>query len=217
MIKTAFKLSSIGILSLALFACSSTGPSTDGLDDLPPPDQISTANIDAKPAVDDTKTSGLGDNAEIQSQNNDSASPQSSVGAGTKTSANGSADTDSNFTALLANYSPHNDTYYFQFDSSVLDADAMKRLEILTAYLAKHPSAKVLLAGNTDERGSREYNVALGERRAKTIGETLRVAGIADSQIRMISYGQEKPVALSHNESAWRLNRRVDLSYEAIG
>ena len=87
---------------------------------------------------------------------------------------------------------------------------------LLFRFLQQHPSAHVLLEGNTDERGSREYNIALGERRANAVIDIFRLAGVKPQQIRVVSYGQEKPAAMGHNEESWRLNRRVELSFEAI-
>ena len=84
-------------------------------------------------------------------------------------------------------------------------------------YLLSHPNARILLEGNTDSRGSREYNIALGERRSISIGEALKLDGVGEEQIRLVSYGEEKPVALGTAENSYRLNRRVNLIYEVIG
>jgi peptidoglycan-associated lipoprotein len=106
-------------------------------------------------------------------------------------------------------------TYHFNFDSSKIhEADKVNLLNHAN-YLRSHPNAKLLLAGHTDEIGSREYNVALGERRAKSVLDFLRFSGVNGRQLRVLSYGQEKPKALGHDEAAHRLNRRVELSYEA--
>lgn len=103
--------------------------------------------------------------------------------------------------------------FYFDFDQSVVKPAALSALEGHAQYLAQHPSASIRLEGHTDERGTREYNMALGERRAKSVERVLEVNGVADSQIQTISYGEEKPAALGHNESAWSQNRRVELKY----
>jgi peptidoglycan-associated lipoprotein len=69
------------------------------------------------------------------------------------------------------------------------------------------------LEGNGDERGSREYNIGLGEQRAKSIGAMLKAQGVSEAQLSVVSYGEEKPVAMGHDESSWELNRRVELAY----
>jgi peptidoglycan-associated lipoprotein len=79
--------------------------------------------------------------------------------------------------------------------------------------LAQNPNVSVILEGHTDERGTREYNLALGERRAKSVQQLMQVQGVLPDQIQVISFGEERPVALDHSESAWRLNRRVELLY----
>lgn len=110
---------------------------------------------------------------------------------------------------------PHNQIYLFSYDDSTL---AKKYLPSLTAqcdYLKTHPGARVLLAGHTDERGSREYNVALGERRANTVAQIMRMSGVKTSQIRVVSYGKERPVYFGHDVESHRQNRRVEFTYEA--
>lgn len=102
---------------------------------------------------------------------------------------------------------------YFAFDSSTIDDENRAVVQAHAKYLVDHPSIKVTLDGNTDERGTREYNLALGERRAKSVAQLMTALGVAPGRITTISYGEEKPVALGHNESAWRLNRRVDIVY----
>lgn len=115
-------------------------------------------------------------------------------------------------TALVA---PHNQTYHFAFDDSRIEGADKASLDAQANYLAKHPNAYILITGNTDERGSREYNIALGERRGNRVAQYLKARGVRSQQIRTVSYGQEKPVAMGHNEDAYRLNRRAELIYEA--
>jgi peptidoglycan-associated lipoprotein len=102
---------------------------------------------------------------------------------------------------------------YFEFDSSNIDDESRAIIEAHANNLVANPSIKVRLEGNCDERGTREYNLALGERRAKAVAELMRALGVASDRITTVSYGEEKPVALEHNESAWRQNRRVDIVY----
>lgn len=108
-----------------------------------------------------------------------------------------------------------NQTYYFDFDSTTVQSVDLQAIHIQANYLAIHPKAKVRLEGNTDNRGSREYNIGLGWRRDQAIARIFEQEGVAPSQLDMVSYGKEHPAVLSNNEYAWRLNRRVNLIYEA--
>jgi len=117
----------------------------------------------------------------------------------------------------LTNTSPTSDIYYFDYDSSNVKAASRPSIHKQAQYLINHQNAEVVLAGNTDERGSREYNIALGERRANHVKQLLLLDGVSAEQIRVVSYGEEKPINASHDESAYRLNRRVELNFEAIG
>ena len=82
-------------------------------------------------------------------------------------------------------------------------------------YLVEHPSRKVRLEGNSDERGSSEYNLALGQRRADGVKKRLLVGGVRDDQIESVSYGEENPKGEMHDESSWSQNRRTDLIYNS--
>lgn len=105
---------------------------------------------------------------------------------------------------------------YFDFDSSAIKSDAMNVIKAHGEYLAKHPDIKITLEGHTDERGTREYNIALGERRADAVRRVLMSQGVAASQLNVISYGEERPAKLGHDESAWRYNRRVVFDYPGM-
>ncbi len=104
-------------------------------------------------------------------------------------------------------------TIYFAFDRSVVESKYRDIIAAHAAYLSAHPPVKVTLEGNTDERGSAEYNLALGERRAEAVKQMMLVQGVASAQIRTISFGKERPVCTAHDEACWRLNRRVDIVY----
>lgn len=104
-------------------------------------------------------------------------------------------------------------TVYFDFDKSEIRPEDRDIIIAHANYLVQHPNMKVILQGNTDERGTREYNIALGERRAKAVSQLMQLQGVANSQIDVVSFGKEHPVAMGHDESAWRLNRRVDIVY----
>lgn len=104
--------------------------------------------------------------------------------------------------------------FYFDFDKSIVRPESREALAKHAAYLVSHPDARVVLEGHADERGTREYNMALGERRAKAISRYLTIQGVAASQIETVSFGEEVPVAFGHDSNAWQLNRRVEVRYE---
>jgi peptidoglycan-associated lipoprotein len=102
---------------------------------------------------------------------------------------------------------------YFDFDSYSVKSDSQSVLQAHADYLRRHPSQHLLIQGNTDERGSDEYNLALGERRSQAVLHELETLGVPDSQLEAVSLGKEKPVALGHDEASWAQNRRADLDY----
>ncbi len=108
-----------------------------------------------------------------------------------------------------------NQKYYFDFDKSDVHQSDMPSVMAQAHYLMSHPSAHIRIEGNTDSRGSREYNIALGERRAVSVANILELQGVGKNQITVISFGDEKPVALGNDESDFAQNRRDDLIYEA--
>ncbi len=98
---------------------------------------------------------------------------------------------------------------FFQYDQASLKDHSEKMLRENARYLLRHPSSKILVAGHTDERGSNEYNLVLGARRARTVKRFLVVFGIASDRIEIISYGEENPFCNRSEENCWRLNRRA--------
>lgn len=102
---------------------------------------------------------------------------------------------------------------YFDFDKANIRSDAIAILKAHALYLSQNPAARVRIEGHADERGTREYNMALGERRAKAAASFLAANGASASQLEIISYGEERPVALGHEESSWSQNRRSELNY----
>jgi len=109
---------------------------------------------------------------------------------------------------------PVDQTYYFPYDNSTVNDKYNPSIQAQADYLKANQNARVLIAGNTDERGSASYNLGLGEQRAKSIADILRVAGVPSNQIRVVSYGKERPAKQGHDEQAWRYNRRVEFTYE---
>ncbi|MFV2061099.1 MAG: peptidoglycan-associated lipoprotein Pal [Gammaproteobacteria bacterium] len=102
---------------------------------------------------------------------------------------------------------------YFGFDESTISDDDREFISAHAKYLSENSNESVVLEGHADERGTREYNISLGERRAKAVMQLLEVQGAAKSQIQIISFGEERPVALGHDEDSWSQNRRVEILY----
>jgi peptidoglycan-associated lipoprotein len=101
---------------------------------------------------------------------------------------------------------------YFDFDSSVIRSSEIAALQKEAAMLKANPKKKVTIEGHCDERGTAEYNIALGDRRAASAKAYLKKLGVAASRMKTVSYGKEKPVALGHDEDAWAKNRRAHLN-----
>lgn len=102
---------------------------------------------------------------------------------------------------------------YFEYDSDEIRPEFRSAIEAHAAYITSHPDTVVTLEGHADERGSREYNLALGERRALAVRKQITLLGGSVSQVRTVSYGEEHPDSPGHDESAFSLNRRVEISY----
>ncbi|MGD9153107.1 MAG: peptidoglycan-associated lipoprotein Pal [Gammaproteobacteria bacterium] len=121
--------------------------------------------------------------------------------------------------SLQTDPGPHNGilavrSFYFAFDRYDVSPQDLPIIRAHAQYLLQHPEKHVVIEGNTDIRGSREYNIALGQRRAGAVQNILRMQGVQASQIRAVSYGAEKPIAYGNTETAYSLNRRDDLRYE---
>jgi len=106
-----------------------------------------------------------------------------------------------------------NRVIYFAFDESQVDAKSVEVLEVHGAWLAGNPGTTVRLEGHADERGSREYNIGLGEKRSQEVRQILLLQGVSSNQLNTVSYGEERPAVLGSDEEAWSLNRRVELVY----
>jgi peptidoglycan-associated lipoprotein len=104
---------------------------------------------------------------------------------------------------------------YFDFDKSEIKPEFQAQIACHAAYLRQFPGARVTLEGNADERGTREYNLGLGERRGNAVDSAIAAAGASASQLNVVSYGEERPVCKEHNEGCWQKNRRVEIVYTA--
>jgi peptidoglycan-associated lipoprotein len=144
----------------------------------------------------------------------------SSASTNSDTAANPNANANSTVTTVTAN-DPLKDpasplakrSVYFDYDSFVLKDEYRATVEAHARYLNAVKTRKVVVQGNTDERGSREYNLALGQKRAEVVRKSLMALGVSDSQIEAVSFGEEKPKATGSDEAAFAENRRADLAY----
>lgn len=188
--KTFFKVMMLAFALTGLAACSSTG----GLQDEGGAQQAEV--VDQSSGAGTTATTGSAATSE-GAQTGGAEAPYSFEGRPIK----GASDPSD---AWLV---------YFDLDSSSVDGQYHAMLAAHAAYLAQHPDAQMTIEGHADERGSREYNIGLGERRARAVRDLMVLQGVAPRQLTLVSYGEERPDALGHDESAWRLNRRAVLLY----
>ncbi len=148
------------------------------------------------------------------------ASPPSAPTATSPNVSQPAAVTPKPVTQLLPYLDPLNPLYkersvYFDFDQAVLKPAARPLIELHGKYLASHPSVSIKIEGNTDELGGAEYNLALGQKRAQAVLKSLKLFGVKDTQMEAVSFGEEKPRAMGHDEVANEQNRRADLDYPA--
>lgn len=102
---------------------------------------------------------------------------------------------------------------YFDFDMALVKPEFGSLVERHGRFLTSNPKVSIKIEGNTDERGSAEYNLALGQKRAEAVRQALKIYGVKETQMEAVSWGSEKPKAAGHDESAWAQNRRADLQY----
>jgi peptidoglycan-associated lipoprotein len=102
---------------------------------------------------------------------------------------------------------------YFGFDEYTVQTKYQKMLSAHASYLKGNPTQKIIIQGNTDERGTAEYNLALGQRRSDAVRKSLNLMGVSDNQMEAVSFGKEKPKSEGDNEAAWAENRRADIIY----
>lgn len=103
---------------------------------------------------------------------------------------------------------------YFDYDSYILKAEAKPVTESHAKFLSANKGRKILIQGNTDERGGSEYNLALGQKRAEAVRKSMTLQGVPESQMEAVSFGKEKPKATGHDEASWAENRRADIVYQ---
>jgi peptidoglycan-associated lipoprotein len=120
--------------------------------------------------------------------------------------------TSTGFTARTASM-PQARSIYYEYDKSEIKPDGVKTIDAHAQYLRAHPDMKVKVEGNADERGSAEYNLALGQRRADAVMQRMTILGVPSDRIETVSFGKEKPKASGHDEESWSENRRSDIVY----
>ena len=174
-------------VSLIMTGCATRKPTTD-LNNDPSSNVPSTSTT--------VNTSGLSEDAALNAQNLAGAS------------AKGVTEANKSFLAKRV--------VHFDYDSSELSNEDYQTLQAHAQFLNANANSKIALTGHTDERGTREYNMALGERRAKAVQSYLITNGVNATQLEAVSYGTEMPTNARPNEAAWKENRRVELNYEAV-
>jgi peptidoglycan-associated lipoprotein len=143
------------------------------------------------------------------SSNKSADSGKNGANSGSDSTASGSLNGSNTGNGLSDDYAQNGRTVYFDFDKYTLSAEGQAVVDRNLAAIKS--GQRVRLEGHADERGTREYNLALGERRASAVAQYLEANGISKARIEMISYGKERPADLGHDESAWAKNRRVEI------
>lgn len=125
----------------------------------------------------------------------------------------GQAPRSTTSTARAASALPGKHSIYYEYDKAEIKPEGKKLIEAHADYLRSNPGVKVVVEGNADERGSAEYNLALGQRRADNVSKIMTLLGVSSDRIETVSFGKEKPKVSGHEESAWSENRRSDIVY----
>lgn len=191
------------VLAVFLAGCSSRG-SLD--DDIP-----SASEANATQAAEEAAAAAEAEAANLAGAENGTLD-------GELVDSNGEPIIDDGFMPREAIYDPDSTLaqriFYFDFNQDTIDSDYIDAISDHGRYLATYPDTTVRLEGHADERGTREYNIALGERRAQAIKRLIMLQGASYNQVITLSYGEEQPAVLGQTESAWSQNRRVELIYE---
>lgn len=156
-----------------------------------------------------TSSDSASDSASSSAAGTSSASASSSDSSTSSSSASSSSSSAANALSPAEKLAKVGNTVFFDFDSAAISYDAQVTLSRQAAFLQLNPEAVVVIEGHCDERGTREYNLALGDRRASAARDFLLAKGIDAARIRTVSYGKERPAMLGSNEEAWAKNRRA--------
>ena len=155
---------------------------------------LAACSTTSKDTADSSGTGSSSSSSDVSSSGSDSSSSEASAGI-----APGSQED------LIVNVG---DRVFFNYDSSELDSDAQELLQDQVAWLKQYSDVSVIIEGHCDERGTREYNLALGEKRAQSVKNYLISLGISSDRVSTISYGKERPAVIGSNDGAWAQNRR---------
>lgn len=158
----------------------------------------------ATQAVED---SGDDSDSDAMSEQSDATGDSSTSGVGDSGSVEGEGLTDGEIPPLEIR------TIYFEFDESIVNEEGQVIIQAHAEVLVSNPSVTLNIAGHADERGTREYNLALGDQRGEAVSRYFQQFGVDASRINVVSYGEEQPVAMESNEEAWSLNRRAEFDY----
>jgi peptidoglycan-associated lipoprotein len=168
-----------------------------------------TAFLAACETASQTASDSSGDSTSSTTAASSTASASSSDSTASDSSSASSSSAQSAEDAAEAKLAAIGNTVYFDYDSAALTADGQGTLARQAAFLKINPATKVVIEGHADERGTREYNPALGERRASAARDYLLAKGIDSARVRVVSYGKERPAMQGSNEAAWSKNRRA--------
>ena len=158
----------------------------------------------------ETASTTTGDaTSSAQSSSTKTATTASSSSSSSSSSASSSSSGESASASVKSEFAKVGTTVLFDFDSAQLTDYAQRVLDRQAAFMKARPETRVIIGGHADERGTREYNLALGERRASSARDYLVAKGVNAARIRIISYGKERPASVGSTEAAWRLNRRA--------
>ena len=191
-------LLALAMSTVLLSACSDTDEKDAGLTD---------GSQNTNSGINDASTSGLNKGMGMNGSEMNGSGMRGGAGNGDYASTLGPEFNDPNNPLSKR-------TIYFMLDSSEVMPDFVPVIAAHAQYLIANPAQRIILEGNADERGSREYNIALGEQRSKSVAGMMKAQGVSASQLEIVSYGEEKPAAFGSDESAWEKNRRVELDYQ---
>ncbi len=182
---------------------SSSVPSTSN--------DTSGAKSNAASSADGVSNTGTNTGANV----NPDANANVNANANANSNAEANAKANATFNEPLSDPSSvlANRSIYFDLDSYIVKDEFKSVIDAHGKYLASRPDRKVLIQGNTDERGGSEYNLALGQKRADAVRRALAQRGVPESQMEAVSFGKEKPKAMGSTEEAWKENRRADIAY----
>ena len=145
---------------------------------------------------------------EVATSSGSGASQQKSASSGSSTSVSGGSSVSAPAAGSAEEFITIGDRVYFDFNKAEIRTDGTSTLNDQAAWLKKYPNITIVIEGHADERGTREYNLALGERRANAVKEYLVSRGVSADRVETVSYGKERPAVLGSNDSAWSQNRR---------